>query len=272
MKKLLLLFLFFFNIASYAQVIISPYVVYIDERDRYGTFIVQNESNQDYEITISFVFGHPISDTLGNVSMQYYPEPTDNLPSITNWIRAFPKKFVLRPTQRQLIRMTVRPPDSLSAGTYWTRIVTSSVPKADSLNTSSTGISAKINFVLNQVTTVLYRVDPADSKLVVKNFKTEMDSSKLDFFVDLKREGNSPYWGDLYLTIEDSLGIIIKEQQEYLPVYFELVKKYSFNLNEIPSGNYTARMRFEFNEKEDIPKSRIDLKPAIIKTLSFEVP
>jgi P pilus assembly chaperone PapD len=272
MKHLILLFFLLFNASYFAQVIISPYVVYIDAQERYGTFIVQNESNQDYEITISFVFGHPISDSLGNVSMKYYEEPVNDLPSITNWIRAFPKKFVLMPGQRQLIRMTVRPPDTLTAGTYWTRIVTSSAPKADSLSTASSEISAKINFVLNQVTTVLYRVDPADTKLIVKDFRNDIDTSSLDFYVTLKREGNSPYWGDLFITIEDSLGSIIKEQQEYLPVYFELVKKYSFNLNEIPSGNYTARMRFEFNEKEDIPKSRIDLKPAIIKTLSFEVP
>ncbi|MCK5087187.1 MAG: hypothetical protein KAQ90_06685, partial [Melioribacteraceae bacterium] len=68
MKQILfLIFLISTNILG--QVIISPYIIYMDQRERFGTFIVQNESLDEFEINISFVFGYPDSDSLGNISM-----------------------------------------------------------------------------------------------------------------------------------------------------------------------------------------------------------
>jgi hypothetical protein len=68
MKKIIFLFLFVSS-SIYSQVIISPYVVYMDQKDRFGTYIVQNKSLEEYEISISFVFGYPVTDSLGNGTM-----------------------------------------------------------------------------------------------------------------------------------------------------------------------------------------------------------
>ena len=103
MKKAFYIFLLF-SIQSFAQVIISPYIILVDQQNRYGKFIVQNESNETYEVTISFVFGFPQSDSLGNMSMKYINNPDSTYPSAVEWIKAFPKKFFLQPRQRQLIR------------------------------------------------------------------------------------------------------------------------------------------------------------------------
>jgi hypothetical protein len=271
MKNIILLILFT-NSLYFSQIIISPYVVYMDEQEKYGSYIVQNESNEEYEITVSFVFGHPVSDSLGTVSMRYYDEPTDTLPSIVNWIRAFPKKFVLKPDQRQIIRMTVRPPSDLLNGTYWARIVTSSVPKTQAANTANSGISAKINFVLNQVTTVLFRKDPTTTGVKVNNFWSVADSTNLTLFTNLERTGNSPFWCNLKIILEDKLKNVVAEEEEYLPIYFDLVKKYSFSLSDIPSGPYTAKLILESNEKEDIPKSRLIPLPPVIKTIDIIIP
>ena len=105
MKQILfLIFLISPNILG--QVIISPFIIYMDQRERFGTFIVQNESLDEFEINISFVFGYPDSDSLGNISMTYHEEPNDSLPSIVEWLRAFPRSFILNPNQKQIVRMS----------------------------------------------------------------------------------------------------------------------------------------------------------------------
>lgn len=271
MKKFLFLVLILISGINSAQIIISPYVVYIDEQEKFGTFIVQNESDQEYEISISFVFGYPKSDSLGNVSMQYLQEPTDTLPSIVSWLRAFPRNFILQPNQKQIIRMTVRPPDSLDAGTRWARIVTSSVPKAPPISNQNSGISAKINFVLNQVTTVLYRKEPAESGLEIKSTEVQQDTANLNLLVHYHRTGNSPFWADIMINLYDDEQKLVGDANEYLPIYFDITKKYSFPLSELPKGNYTFEIIVNQNEKEDIPQSRIKLIDTIAKKIPAEI-
>ena len=256
MKKYLFLILFITS-TIYSQVIISPYIVYMDQRDRFGTFLVQNKSLEEYEINISFVFGYPTSDSLGNGTMKYIENPADSLPSIAKWIRAFPRSFVLVPEQKQIVRMTVRPPSYLEPGTYWTRMVTSSTSKAPPVDTLQNGISAKVRFVLNQVTTVVYRVDTATTALNFKDLSINSDSANLNVFIDLSREGNSAFFGNMSVSIFDENRDTVAVNKSFIQVYYDIKKRIDFPIEKLTPGKYYAEVEITFNEKEDIPKSRL---------------
>lgn len=276
MKKLLTLFLFSLILTSevtFSQVIISPYVVYMDEQSRYGSMIVQNESFDPYEISISFIFGYPISDSLGNRTMKYIQNETSELPSINSWVKAFPKKFILNPKERQTIRLMVKPPRDLNPGTYWTRIVTSSTSAKKDIDSSSKGVSAKLKFVLNQVTTAIFRKDSATTGLNVDTMEMLKDSTDTyQLLFSLKRGGNSPFFGYIKLKIFDNLNKIIKEDEEYVSIYFDMVRKYELSKDVFSSGKYRAEIEIEFNEKEDIPESKLIPLPNIIKSFEFSIP
>lgn len=271
MKKYILCLLLFLPAIHFSQVIISPYIVYLDQQKRFGSFIVQNESNEEFEISISYIFGYPVSDSLGTGSMKYYEEPDDSLPSIDKWIRAFPRNFVLKPRQRQVVRMTVRPPDTLEAGTYWTRIVTSSSPRSVSVNQLSAGISARINFVINQITTVIYRKDSVWTGIDISSFENFEDSSSVYFLAQLNRTGNSPFFGDMSIAITDTNGTEFATQQEYLAVYYNMIKRITFDKSELPAGIYNAYLKIILNEKVDIPESKLEPILPITKTIQFEI-
>ncbi|MBN1299846.1 MAG: hypothetical protein JW995_01420 [Melioribacteraceae bacterium] len=255
-----------------AQVIISPYVVYIDEQDKFGSYLVQNESNQEYEISVYFKFGHPVSDSAGNASMKYYEEIPDTLPSIVDWIRAFPRKFILPPRERQIIRMTVRPPSDIDPGTYWARIITSSVPRARSVDTQTSGVSAKINFVINQATTVLYRTGVAETSVAVDTLFAVLDTTGLQIIASIKREGNTPFFGDVDVVLLNNDSIMVDTKKEYINLYFDMIKKYTFPTDSLRAGNYKAELTITHNEKDDIPDSKLTQIPPIIKSIKFEIP
>lgn len=256
MKKYIFIILF---IAStiYSQVIISPYIVYMDKKDRFGTFIVQNKSFEEYEINISFIFGYPTTDSLGNGTMEYIENPADSLPSIAKWVRAFPRNFILVPEQKQIVRMTVRPQGYLEPGTYWTRMVTASTPKSIPVDTLQEGISAKIRFVLNQVTTVVYRVETATTGLELENMNIQSDSANLQMFVDLNREGNSAYFGNMNTRLFNENGDTVAVDESFIQVYFDMKKRIDFPLDNLAAGKYRAEIEILFNEKGDIPESRL---------------
>ncbi len=273
-SKILILVIFILIFSQLkAQVIISPYVVYTDEQNKFGSLIVQNESYDSYEITISFIFGYPVSDSLGNRTMEYLREPNDSLPSINNWVKAFPKKFVLKPKERQTVRLLIKPPKDLTDGTYWTRIVTSSAPVVNENDSTNSGVSAKLRFVLNQVTTVVFRKGNAKTQLAIPSVKLHTDSTKnYQLLFSLKREGNSPYFGYLNLKVYNSDDKLIKEESDYTSIYFNMVRNYSLPKGTFPQGKYKAVLEAVFNEKEDMPKSRMKSVPNVQKTFEFEIP
>lgn len=272
MKKYIFIILFAAS-SLYSQVIISPYIVYMDKKDRFGTFLVQNKSFEEYEINISFVFGYPTTDSLGNGTMKYIESPADSLPSIAKWIRAFPKSFILVPEQKQIVRMTVRPQGHLEPGTYWTRMVTSSTPKSPPIDTLKEGISAKIRFVLNQVTTVVYRVDSATTALKLEEMNVQSDSVNLQMFVNIKREGNSAYFGDMTTRLFNEDGDTVAVDENFIQVYYDMKKRIDFPLENLTEGKYRIELEILFNEKEDIPKSRMVPDKFIYKKeLEFNYP
>ena len=272
MKKFIIIFSLFIVTSLNAQVIISPYIVYTDVSNRYGSMIVQNESTENYEISISFIFGYPVSDSVGTVTMKYINDPSSDMPSIVNWIRAFPKKFVLTPKQRQIVRMSVRPPTGIEDGTYWARIVTSAVPQTTSIDTVNKGVTAKIKFVLNQVTSIFYRTDSAQTGIKINDVKVLKDSNKITLRTSVERTSNPPFIGDVAYTLTDSLGNVVKEGKEYVAVYFDLVKNLTFEFDkQINPGKYQAEIRFISNEKEDIPESKLKPLPPVTKTIELEV-
>jgi hypothetical protein len=262
--------LFYFNL--YSQILISPYIVYTDEKNKVNNFIVQNESNDNYEVSVSFTFGYPVSDSTGQIVMKYFDNDSSQTSSINNYIRAFPKKFILSPKKRQVIRLTVKAPDTLSAGTYWTRIVTSAVPFTEQVDTTHTGITARIKFVLNQVTTCLYRVGDAESGVKILDYKLTPDSNMTILTVNLERIGNSPFIGNLILKVPDEKGNVVKELKEYIPLYFNLMKKIQIDHTDLEKGKkYFLNITAVNTEKEDIPESNLKIIQVPNEKIPFEI-
>ena len=262
--------LFYFNL--YSQILISPYIVYTDEKNKVNNFIVQNESNDNYEVSVSFTFGYPVSDSSGQIVMKYFDNDSSQTYSINDYIRAFPKKFILPPKKRQVIRLTVKAPDTLSAGTYWTRIVTSAVPFTEQVDTTHSGITARIKFVLNQVTTCLYRVGDAESGVKILDYKLTPDSNMTILTVNLERIGNSPFIGNLILKVQDEKGNVVKELKEYIPLYFNLMKKIQIDHTDLEKGKkYFLNMTAVNTEKEDIPESNLKIIQVPNEKIPFEI-
>lgn len=272
MKKFIILLLIFFSANALSQIIISPYILYTDAKNKFGTFLVQNESDEVYEVDISFVFGYPVTDSVGNATMKYIDQPDSSFASTTRWIRAFPRKFALNPKERQIVRMTVNPQANISPGTYWSRIVTSATQQSPPVDTLSGGVRTQIKFVLNQITTLLYRVDPTTTGIDVDNFYAETDSGYLNIYARLKRTGNSPFFGDLTVTISNLVSETIAEDMQSISIYFDMVKKFQFPLDKFSPDKYTVELQIISNEKELFSESSLEPVPPILEILTIEIP
>ncbi len=271
MKKLLFIFLLLFTLSTTgakAQITIAPTMVFIDQQERFGSFLVLNGSDQAQEVSIEFPFGYPTTNNDGNVEMVYDDSSRAQEYGISNLVKGFPQNFVLQPGQRQTVRMTVRPKD-FSDGTYWTRIRTTSSAQNPAVGEESDDeITAQINYRFEQVTTLFYKHGDTNTGIDIQNFTHQNSEDNFEFITDVSRAGNSPFLGSIILTISDSNGNTIVEKRTSTSIYFDYRQVFEVAQDELENGEYTAEITFE-TQRSDVPSDNIIQMEPVSQSISF---
>lgn len=267
----LLLFCFFFQASLTAQISIAPMSVFIDPESRSGVCLIKNPSDQPREITISFFFGYPATDEKGNLFMQKEDSAAAKY-SLIPYLKAFPRKMILKPQEEQLVRLIVEHSPNLESGTYYTRMMVrskSAVPPIEQ-KVQGDSIAAQIEVIVEQITAAIYQYGEQRTNIELMDTKSVMDSASLVLLASLRRVGNSPFWGSINVRVKDGQGNLVAESSELVAVYFDLVKKFSFEKMKFKPGSYTAEYYID-THREDIPEARrISVKP-IRHKFSFAV-
>lgn len=254
-----------------AQVVVSPPVITLVEPERFGSFTVENRSSVAQEVTVEFRFGYPASDSAGNLRMEYDDSAAAARFSMAPWVRAFPRRVLLGPGQRQLIRLTARPPEGLADGVYWTRLVTSSVPESAPVDSTPDGIAPRITFRLQQITTLLYRRGAVGTSVGIGPVTFHADSMQPYLIVPLARTGVAPFLGTVTLRVENSRGARVHEATESTAVYFSLVKRFALPPSLMAPGTYTAEVTLAAERPDASPEALFDMPPTSSR-IRFIVP
>jgi len=271
MKKLLFTFLLLVGVfftGAKAQITIAPTMVFIDQQERFGSFLVLNGSDQAQEVSIEFPFGYPITNSEGKIEMVYDDSSRAQQYGISNLVKGFPQNFVLQPGERQTVRMTVRPKD-FTDGTYWTRIKTTSTPQNPAVGEESEeGITAQITYKFEQVTTLFYKHSETNTGIEIQNFTRQNSGDNFEFIADVSRAGNSPFLGSITLTVTDSEGNTVVEKRTSTSIYFNYRQVFEVAIEELESGAYTAKITFE-TQRPDVPSEKIIQMEPVSQSISF---
>ena len=101
----------------------------------------------------------------------------------------------------------------------------------------------------------------------------QSDSANLQMFVDLNREGNSAFFGNMTTRLFNEQGDTVAVDESFIQIYFDMLKKIDFPLADLTDGKYRVEIEVSFNEKGDIPESRlIPDKYTYKKELEFNYP
>jgi hypothetical protein len=264
------LLLALFIVETQAQISVSPPALFMNSNNRFGTFIVENKTGEPQEVSVKFRFGYPASDSIGNLSMQYEDTITEAQYSLTDWIKGFPRKFVLMPGAQQIVRLTTQPPADLKDGMYWSRIITSAQPQTKRIDTVRTGITTQINIVFEQITTVLYGKGALSTDLEIADPFIAEDSTSIRLVWKTIKKGNAPYFGTAEVKLFDENGSEVDEAVETLGIYATMNKKASFDRNKLKPGKYVAEIKF-ISERSDISSDNIVQLPPITKKVAFTI-
>ncbi len=249
-----------------AQVSISPTSLFIDSSRRFESLLVMNSSDVAQEVSMSWSFGYPKANAEGNIDMIYDDAEEAALHSAAEWIRGFPKHFILEPGARQTVRVTVKAPRKIASGTYWSRLKTTSTPVSAAVGSvPAGGISTQINIEFNQITGVFYKHGDLTTGLnlsAVRNV-VEDNGNLVRIFADYSKTGNSPFLGTMTAKIYDVTGQVVKEKDIFVSIYYDGLRRLDIDVRDLPMGSYDVEVSFR-TKRADIPDT--DIIPAATST------
>ncbi len=261
-----------------AQTLVAPTVMTLSDQQRFGTFLVDNRSAEPQEVTISFKFGYSASDADGNRHFVYDDSVSAASFGLHERIRAFPRRFVLAPGQRQIVRMSARPAPDAPDGVYWARVVTASQPQSSAPEqTAREGVSTQVIFRLEQVTTLLYQKGRVDTGLQPGALEARMGRDSVTVTLPLRRLGNAPFYGRARLSVvaeatDPLAGPAPALTDELLfEVFFDRVIRFDVPLAGLPAGHYRVVVAVD-SDRPDIAREDRVVAEGFEAEARFSVP
>jgi hypothetical protein len=256
-------------------VMVAPHAVYIDHRARSGSVLLYNPGTEPVEVTISTIFGYPVTDSTGAIVLRTVETPDSTLPSALAWMQAFPRRLTVGPKERQTVRLLARPPAGLADGEYWLRLVIAAqagrVPITGVSDT--TAIQVGLTLEVRTIIGVNYRKGPVATGLALSNLRAQLVGDTLVTRSKLERRGNAAFVGTIRQTLVDSAGRTVQSYQSPIGVYFAMEPRLT-NLLPPPRlarGRYWVRYEV-VAEREDLDPTVVLRAPAVRDSVQLIVP
>lgn len=250
-------------------VAVSPTALYIDSRTRTGVLTLYNPGNLPEEITIDFAFGYPQTDSAGNLAVAVTREPAPGEPSAMEWMRAFPRRLILQPGQRQVVRVMVEPPAGIPDGEYWARILVTSRGGQAPIEETQGDLRLQLNVETTLVMAANYRKGPVSTGVQVAGSRAWSTPEGVYLELDLERTGNAAFLGRMRADLLDAGGQVVGTVWDDLAVYRTARRRHLLALPEGAQRPLSVRVSID-TEREDLPVG--GALPAAPVSLGIQVP
>ncbi len=193
--------------------------------------------------------------------------------ALNDWMRVFPRSFVLGPRQQQTVRFQVRPQPQAADGTYWTRVKILANPQTPDIDLApdEDGIATRITFRFEQIIAAFYKKGNTTTGVHVSKVDVRHEDNRLTLLPHLQRTGNSPFIGSMFAKMYDDAGNLVAERQTTTTAYFEEVRRIELDTEGLEPGNYRVELTFE-TRRGDISPTDLVQAPAITEIIQVRIP
>ena len=234
-------------------VTVSPTAVYITARNPSALLTLINMGSRPEEIELSVAFGYPVSDTAGVLRVDLVDSAGGGEPSLTSFLRIFPRRLVLQPGQRQVVRVMVAMPAGAADGEYWGRVLVKSRGGEPPIEQSQGNVRMQLSLETTFATAVFFHKGEVKTGISVAAAQAERMGDSVQFTLDLKRENNAAFLGRIHAELLNASGAVVGEVEDVAAVYRTLRRRFVLRSSSpLPSGAYTVRYLVD-TERPDLP-------------------
>jgi len=251
-----------------AQLQIAPTAIYMDEKNTTQRIIIMNISEESVEVDIELLFGYPSADEQGNVYYKHVAIDKDQ-PSAVEWIRIYPRFFILEPGARQTVRFAARPPGNLQNGEYWARPAIVAQRPSVINNLEGNKFATQLNLRNRTIIALNYRKGAVRTGIILEDLLVELVEGEITITVQLHRLGNAAYLGHYEVIVADSYGYVLKSEKKEIAIYNNQMRAFRFNSYGLTSGQYNVELNLFTTERRS---NGIIQAPPSTATASFIIP
>ncbi len=263
-------------------VMVAPHAVFIDHNQRSGSVLLYNPGTEPVEVTISTIFGYPITDSIGRIQLDTLMADSTN--SALGWIQAFPRRLTVGPRERQTVRLLARPPVGLADGEYWLRLriaaQAGTVPITGVSDTTAIQVGLKLE--VRTIIGVNYRKGAVMTGVALSNLRAQVVGDSVITRARIERRGNAAFIGMIRETLVDSTGAVraqrvgdslVTSYQSPIGVYFTMEPRLASAIPApgLPRGRYWLRYEV-VAEREDLDPKVVLKAPAVRDSVQLIVP
>jgi hypothetical protein len=231
---------------------VSPTALYIDSRTRTGVLTLHNPGTLPEEVTVEFAFGYPQTDTAGNLSVPVTREPAAGEPSAMGWMRAFPRRLMLQPGQRQVVRVMVEPPADLPDGEYWARVLVSSRGGQPPIEQTQGDVRLQLEVATTLVMAANFRKGSVGTGVEVAAEEARRAADGVTVQLDLRRTGNAAFLGRMRADLVNARGDVLGTAWDDLAVYREVRRRHVIAVPPGTEGPLFVQVTID-TERDDLP-------------------
>jgi P pilus assembly chaperone PapD len=234
-------------------VTVSPTAVYISSRSPSALLTLINTGTRPEEIELSLGFGYPVSDTAGVLRVDIVDVAPGGEPSLTSYLRVFPRRLVLQPGQRQVVRVMVTMPAAAADGEYWGRVLVKSRGGEPPIEQNQGDVRMQLSLETTFATAVFFHKGEVTTGVTVPSAAARRAGDSVQFTIDLKREGNGAFLGRVRAELVSASGATVAEVEDVVAVYRSLRRRFLLRTaSPLPAGAYTVRYLVD-TERPDLP-------------------
>lgn len=233
-------------------VTVSPTALYLSARNPSALLTLINTSTRAEEIEITFGFGYPTSDSSGTLAVTITDSAATGEPAAVDWLRAFPRRLVLQPGQRQVVRVTVVAPAGLADGEYWGRVLVKSRGGEPPIEQTQGQVHMQLSLETTFATAVFFQKGTMRTGIAATPTARRTNDG-VQFTVDLHREGNAVFLGRVRAELYDAAGHKLAETEDVVAVYRDLRRRFVLRSDApLPDGPLEVRFVVD-TERPDLP-------------------
>jgi P pilus assembly chaperone PapD len=239
-------------LAEAVAIVVAPTAVYITDREPSAAITLYNPSNDPEEVTVETLFGYPTTDADGRLYL-HVDSAGDDPRSAARWIQALPRRVVVPPGERRVVRLLARPPAGAPDGEYWSRLVfTSRAQRLPLAGADTAQVSVGLNMQVRTIISVTYRKGEVGTSVSVEEFQPEIQGDTLFMRPALIRGGAGAFIGRMDVRLLDADGSEAAAWSEQVAVYRDYSRRYAYDVSGLPAGTYRIVLRLT-TERDDIP-------------------
>ncbi len=235
------------------SVVIAPTALYVGDGSPTATLTLHNPSSVPEEVSIEAVFGYPTTDPDGALYLHLDADGSDPR-SAAPWVRAFPRRTVVGPGERQRVRILVDAPPDTPDGEYWSRLVVTSRGQRVGVEGGEgrAGVQVGLDLEVRTILALTYRKGTVATGIRVEDLHPVLTEDSLVLRPRLIREGDGAYIGRLRVRLVDPSGREVGSWTEQVAVYRDHHRRLGYPVGSLPPGEYRVDLELT-TEREDVP-------------------